>query len=427
MQNIEAPDKILVSRYAETANDLSSLRDDFPILKRNVHGKRLVYLDSAATTQKPQQVINALTDFYMTSNANVSRGIHALASEASEVYEGLRDKVAAFLGGVDRQGIVFTRNTTESINLIARSWGGAFLNPGDEILLTEMEHHSNILPWMMIARERGAEVRFAPITDDGLLDMTRFHELLSPKTRIVAVTHVSNVLGTINPVGEIIEAAHKNGSLVAVDGAQSVPHIPVDSQSMNCDFLSFSAHKMLGPTGIGVMYARPDILDTMPPFMTGGGMISEADFNSASRADIPHRFEAGTPDVGDAGTFSAAIDYLNAVGMDRIAAHERGLAVYALDKLQQFNNMHILGPDDINQRSGVITFYDPFIHPHDLSTILDFEGIAIRAGHHCAQPLMKKYGYSSTARASFYLYNTTDDVDRLIEGLKNARRYFGYG
>ncbi|MFC1730177.1 aminotransferase class V-fold PLP-dependent enzyme [candidate division KSB1 bacterium] len=406
--------------------DAAKIARDFPILNRTIHGKRLVYLDSAATSQKPLTVINALSSFYKTSNANIHRGIHTLSEESSNAYEFLRDTVADYIGGVDRSGVVFTRNTTESINLAARSWGSLNIKSGDEILITEMEHHSNLLPWMMLARSQEAHLKYVRVTDEGYLDMESFRENLTGRTKLVAVTMVSNVLGTINPIGEIIDEAHRQGSLVLIDGAQGLPHKSINARSLDCDFLAFSAHKMLGPTGIGVLYAKPEILEAMNPYQVGGGMISDVSYDDVAWAEIPYKFEAGTPNYADCAAFTAALEYLKKIGMDAVLDHEKALTEYALEKLSHFKDLRLLGPREVDNRAGVVTWHDKNIHAHDLSTILDMEGIAIRAGHHCVQPLLKKYGIPSTARASFYIYNTKDDVDALIDGLHYARRYLGY-
>lgn len=404
--------------------DVEIIRNDFPILSRKIKGSPLIYLDSAATTQKPASVINALSFFYRTSNANIHRGIHTLSEESTSAYEALRGKTVRFIGGSDSRSIVFTRNTTESINLVAWSWGRANIHSGDEIILTEMEHHSNIVPWIQLSKETGAILNYVQVTEDGYLDMDHYHKLLSKKTKLVTVALVSNVLGTINPVTEIIEAAHDFGAVTVLDAAQAVPHMKVDVLSMNCDFMAFSAHKMLGPTGIGMLYAKPEHLEKMEPMLGGGGMIKEVTLNNATWADIPWKFEAGTPNYADVIAFSSAIDYLEAIGMDAIREHEIELTQYALKELGSISDLRIFGPADARHKAGVITFYDNLVHPHDLSTILDESGIAIRAGHHCAQPLMRRYGVTATARASFYIYNNKEDIDALVKGIVQAREYF---
>ncbi|MBD3335968.1 MAG: SufS family cysteine desulfurase, partial [Candidatus Eisenbacteria bacterium] len=384
------------------------------------------YLDSAATSQKPAAVIDALSQFYASSNANVHRGAYTISAEATAAFEETRDRIARFLGGVDRRGVIFTRGTTESLNILAWAWGRRTLREGDEILLTEMEHHSNLVPWILVARETGARLRHIPVADDGTLQLERLDDLLTKKTRVVSVVHQSNVLGTINPVAEIVQRAKSVGALTIVDGAQSVPHMPVNVPELGCDALAFSAHKMLGPTGVGVLYARPDLLEAVEPLQGGGEMISEVRLDRATWRELPWKFEAGTPNVADVVAFQAALDYLENVGMESIASHGRRLAARARERLASLPFLQILGSADDGRRGGVISFLDRDIHPHDLATILDQKGIAIRAGHHCAQPLMRRFGLLATVRASFYLYNDMDDVEALIEGLKAAREYFGY-
>ena len=406
--------------------DVNSIRKDFPILKRKIKGNTIVYLDSAATTQKPSSVINALSFFYRTSNANIHRGVHTLSEESSSAYEALRLKTANFIGGVDERGIIFTKNTTDSLNLIAQSWGRANIKEGDEIILTEMEHHSNIVPWILLARETGAVLKYIEVTDDGYLDMESYYKILSDKTKLVSVTIVSNVLGTINAIPEIINAAHQYNAVTVLDGAQGIPHMKFDTPNSDCDFLAFSAHKMLGPTGIGVLYAKPEILNSMQPTVGGGGMIKEVRLDSATWADIPWRFEAGTPNYADVIAFSSAIDYLEKIGLDAVRAHEISLTESAIEQLKTIPKLKLFGPRNIKDRAGVVTFLDELIHPHDLSTILDSYGIAIRAGHHCAQPLMRRYNVPATARASFYIYNDMQDVDALVNGIRKAREFFKY-
>jgi len=406
--------------------DVAKVRKDFPILERRVHGKRLVYLDSAATTQKPQAVLDALVGYYSNYNANVHRGIHTLAEEATAAYEATRRQVAALIGCKDAQEIVFTRNTTESINLLAAAWGNRNLKAGDEILLSEMEHHSNLVPWILLARRTGARLRHIPITAEGKLDLSQMKRLLTSKTRIVAVTQLSNVLGTINPVGEIAEQAHRVGALIAVDGAQSVPHLPVNVEQLEIDFLSFSSHKMLGPTGVGVLWGKREHLEAMDPYMGGGEMIRKVELDSATWADVPQKFEAGTPNIAGVIAFRSAIDYLLALGLEQVRRHELELTGYALERLRSLGHLTLYGPEKPEERSGVLSFNDRDIHAHDLSTLLDHQGVAIRAGHHCAQPLMRILGVPATARASFYVYNDEDDMDALIEALQEARKYFGF-
>jgi cysteine desulfurase/selenocysteine lyase len=407
-----------------TTLDPRALRRSFPILARQVNGHPLVYLDNAATTQKPAAVLDALSDYYSTHNANVHRGVHTLAEEATAAYEACRARVARFVNAPEPRGVVIVRNATEAINLVARSLG-ATLAAGDEVLLSEMEHHSNLVPWIMLARERGVTLRHLPITDEGELDLAALPGLLSRRTRIVALTAMSNVLGTITPIAEIAEAAHRVGALMVVDGAQSVPHMPVDFRTSGADFLAFSAHKAYGPTGVGFLVARPELLERMEPVAGGGEMIREVRLDWASWNDIPHRFEAGTPNIADAAAFPAALDLLEGLGMEAVRAHERKLVAYALERLRALGWLELHGPLDPERRGGLVSFVDPEIHPHDLAQVLDERGIAIRAGHHCAQPLMRRLGVVATARASFAVYNDNDDVDALVDGLVAARRYFG--
>jgi cysteine desulfurase/selenocysteine lyase len=404
--------------------DPRKLRARFPILQRQVHGHPLVYLDNAATTQKPEAVLAALQRYYSTSNANVHRGVHTLAEEATAAYEACRGRVARFVNAPDERGVIIVRNATDALNLVARSWG-ATLVEGDEVLLSVMEHHSNLVPWILLARERGVVLRHLPITDSGELDMSALPGMLSRRTQIVALTAMSNVLGTINPIAELAEAAHKVGAVFVVDGAQSVPHMPVDFQALGVDFLAFSAHKAYGPTGVGFLVAKPELLERMEPVNGGGEMIRVVHLDSATWNDIPHRFEAGTPNIADAAAFPAALDLLEELGMEGVRAHERGLVGYALERLGSLGWLELHGPLDPARRGGLVSFVDPEIHPHDLAQVLDTRGIAIRAGHHCAQPLMRRLDVAATARASFAVYNDRDDVDALVDGLLAARKYFG--
>lgn len=405
--------------------DVRHIRQDFPILDRTVHGKPLVYLDNAATTQKPRQVIEALTTYYSRSNANIHRGLHTLAEEATASYEAVRQHVARFIGAASPRSVVFTRNATEAINLFAWSWGRSRLGAGDHILLTEMEHHSNLVPWQLLAKATGASLAFVPITDDGRLRLDELDRLLTPRTKLVALTHMSNVLGAITPVARVIEAAHRRGAVVLVDGAQSVPHMSVDVQRLNCDALAFSAHKMLGPTGVGVLYARETLLEAMDPFLGGGEMISDVQLTSSTWNDLPWKFEAGTPNIADVIAFGEALAYLEAAGMDAVRAHERELTAYAWTRLRRVDGLTLYGPPgDAEDRGGVISFNLEGLHPHDAGTVLDGEGIAVRAGHHCAKPLMRRLGLAATLRASFYLYNTREDVDRLIEAIRTVQNFF---
>lgn len=407
--------------------DPRALRADFPVLRRTVHGRPLVYLDNAATTQKPQAVIDALVQYYTTMNANVHRGIHTLAVEATEAYEASRSKVARFIGADGYGAVVFTRNTTESLNLVARSWGEANLRPGDEVVLTIMEHHSNIVPWQLVARKTGAVLRYVDIDEEGRLDLDEARALIGPRTRVVAVTHASNVVGTINPVAELAEMAHRVGALLVVDGAQSVPHMPVDVRAIGCDFLAFSAHKMLGPTGVGVLWARPGLLDAMEPFLGGGEMIAVVRPEESTWADVPHKFEAGTPNIADVIAFGAALDYLQRLGMDAVRAHERDLTALALERLAAVPGLTVYGPKDPEARGGVVSFSLEGVHPHDVATILDSFGIAVRAGHHCAQLLTRRLGQAATNRASFYVYNVPEEIDALVEALEHVLEVFRRG
>jgi cysteine desulfurase/selenocysteine lyase len=406
--------------------DPETIKADFPILGRTVHGKRLVYLDNAATTQKPESVILAIENYYRNYNANVHRGIHTLAEEATAALEGSRQKVAEFIGA-QSQEIVFTRNGTEAINLVAYSWGRKNLKRGDRIVLTQMEHHANLVPWIALSEEIGAELSYIPIADDGYLVLDELKEVISSATRLVAITQMSNVLGTINPLEEVVEIAHQRGALVLVDAAQSIPHLPVNVKELDADFAAFSAHKMLGPTGIGILYGKEHILQEMDPFIYGGNMINEVRYDSASWNELPWKFEAGTPNIAGAIGFSPALDYLAKLGMDAVRQHEMELTSYALERLNSLGSVQVFGPTTIEDRGSVVSFIDKNIHPHDMATILDSNGVAIRAGHHCAQPLMRRLGVVATARASFYIYNTRDDVDALVDAIKAARRYFGIG
>ncbi|HEY8418365.1 MAG TPA: cysteine desulfurase [Limnochordales bacterium] len=403
--------------------DARLIRRDFPVLEQMVNGRPLVYLDSAATAQKPRPVIEAVRRFFEEYNANVHRAIHALGERATAEYEEARRKVARFINAPAPRNIVFTKNATESINLVAYSWARGNLKPGDEILVSPIEHHSNLVPWQLAARATGARLRFFDVTPDGRLRLDNLEELISERTRLVAVTHVSNVLGTIVPVQEIVAAARRVGAVVLVDGAQSVPHMPVDVQALGCDFLAFSGHKMGGPTGIGVLYGREELLERMDPFLGGGDMISAVRLESSEWAELPYKFEAGTPPIAEAIGLGAAVDYLTGIGMDQVHAHERQLTAYARERLQQVPGVTIYGPEE---RGGLVTFNVGDIHPHDLATVLDQHGIAIRAGHHCAQPVMEWLGVPATARASFWIYNTEEDVDRLVEGLRAAKEFFGH-
>jgi cysteine desulfurase/selenocysteine lyase len=406
--------------------DVGRIREDFPILAETVNGKPLVYLDNAASTQKPTAVIDAVAEHYRHNNANVHRGIHELSNRATDAFDGARTRVARLFGIADEAELIWTRGTTEALNLIAYSWGFANLKPGDEILLSELEHHSNLVPWQLVAQRTGAKLRFLHIDGQGRLDLEPLDQVLTEKTKLVSLSHVSNALGTVNPVKEIAAKAHIVGALMVVDGAQSAPHLPVDVPSLGCDFYAFSGHKMCGPTGIGGLWARREVLEAMPPFHGGGDMIDWVDLESSTYAAIPHKFEAGTPNIAGAVGLAAAADYLAGIGREAILAHERALIAYAVERMGEIPDLRILGPKNLSERSGVVSFTLADVHPHDLATILDSEGVAIRAGHHCCQPLMKCLGVGSTARASFYLYNTPAEVDALVEALHKARGLFGY-
>ena len=404
--------------------DVGRIREDFPILGRRVYGKPLVYLDNAATSQKPRQVIEALVRYYEQHNANIHRAVHCLGEEATAAYEEARAKVARFINAPSPECIVFTRNTTEAINLVAHTWGRANVGPQADILLTQMEHHSNLIPWQRLAAEKGASLRYIGLTNEQTLELDGLDELMHDRTRILAVTHASNAVGTINPIGRLVEEAHRNGTTVLVDGAQSAPHMPVDVQAMDCDFFAFSGHKMLGPTGVGVLYARRELLDEMEPFLAGGEMIKRVTLEGATWNDVPWKFEAGTPNIADVIAFGVAIDYLTGLGMENVRAHEMEITDYAMRRLRQMEEVFIYGPPDVADRGGVVSFNYPDLHPHDIGTILDREGVAIRAGHHCTQPLMRILGVAGTARASFYVYNTLEEVDVLVEALGKARAFF---
>jgi cysteine desulfurase/selenocysteine lyase len=404
--------------------DVAAIRQDFPILHRRVHDKPLVYLDNAATSQKPRQVIQALVDYYEQTNANIHRGLHTLAEEATEAYEEARAKTARFIGAAGPDEILFTRNTTESLNLVAYTWAAENIGPGDEIVISTMEHHSNIVPWQWVAERQGAVLKYAEVSEDGTLDLAEIEQLVTPRTKLVSIMHVSSVLGTINPVREIARIAHKNGAVMMVDGAQSVPHMPVDVADLECDFLAFSSHKMMGPTGVGVLWGRRAILEQMRPFLGGGEMIEIVERQSTTYNVLPWKYEAGTPNIADVIAFGAAIDYLSEMGMDRVRAHEREITAYALDKIGSVSGVTIYGPKDAGQRGGVVAFTVDGIHPHDLGQVVDYDGVAIRAGQHCCQVLATSIGVPATARASFYVYTTPDEVDVLVAAIQSARDIF---
>ena len=400
-------------------NDAKKIREDFPIFRNNPD---LVFLDNASTTQKPQTVINTLSHYYENYNSNIHRGIYQIAEKATAAYEKTRDKVTEFIGAGDRRSIVFTKGTTESINLVANSWGGQNLNPGDEVLITEMEHHSNIIPWQLICERTGAKLTYIPINDDGTLDLSNPEKHFTNKTKIVCVIHQSNVFGTVNPITKIVKLAHEVGALVLVDGAQSTPHHRVNVSELNCDFFAFSGHKMMGPTGVGVLYAKPELLEAMNPFLGGGEMIRKVTLEGSTWNDIPWKFEAGTPNIAQVIGLGSAIDYINKIGWDTITNYENKLLIYAQDKLQSILGINIYG--SAKNKGAVISFNLENIHPHDVAHILDTYGIAIRAGHHCAQPIMKKLNVAATNRASFYLYNTLEEIDKLSEGLQKTVELF---
>lgn len=411
--------------------DIEKIRADFPILNEVFPGGNgrkipLVYFDNAATTQKPRQVIDALTNYYRHQNSNVHRAIHTLGERATEAYESSRKKVAQFINAPSERNIVFTRGTTEGINLVATAWGRKFIGEGDEIILSEVEHHSNLIPWQLLAAEKGAKLRFIPfIKKRGTLDISVLDNLLNERTRLIAVNHMSNVFGTINPVRGLIQKAHEHGIPVLLDGAQSVPHLPTDVQELDCDFLAFSGHKMCAPTGIGALYAKEKYLEEMNPYQGGGEMIRSVWLEKATWNEIPHKFEAGTPNIAGAVGLAAAIDYLTAIGMEKITRYEQKITTYALQKMKTLQKMRIFG--DSPFRGGAISFYLGNIHPHDMAQFLDNYGIAVRAGHHCAQPVMRKLGVPATTRASFYFYNTIEEIDFFVETLQKAQEFFGDG
>jgi cysteine desulfurase/selenocysteine lyase len=405
--------------------DTTHLRRDFPILSREVRpGVPLVYLDSTATSQKPASVLDAMTAYYELNNANIHRGVHTLAEEATAAYESARTRIARFVGAASPKEIIYTRNTTESINLVAQTWGRANLHAGDLVILTEMEHHSNLVPWQILASQLNLRLDFIPVTPEGLLDVDAYHHLLAQGPKLVSFTHMSNVLGTITPAREMIAAAHAVGAVTLLDGAQSVPHFPVDVRELDVDFLAFSAHKMCGPTGIGILYGKEKLLDAMPPFLGGGDMIKRVRLTSFVANDLPHKFEAGTPAIAEAIGFGAAVDYLVGVGMDAIAAHEHAITEYALERLEEIPGVWVFGPA-VEKKGGVASFTLEGVHPHDIAEILDKHGVAVRAGHHCAMPLHEKFGLPATARASFYLYNTFEEVDKLVMAIYDVKKIFG--
>jgi cysteine desulfurase / selenocysteine lyase len=403
--------------------DIYSIRNQFPILQREVKGRPLVYLDNAATSQKPQIVISALTEYYSGYNANIHRGIHTLAEEATAAFEATRETVRQFIGASSTDEIIFTRGTTEGINLVASSWGRANLQPGDEIIISTLEHHSNIVPWQMIAQEKGAVLKVVPITDDGEFIYTAFEQLLSAKTKFVSLVHASNALGVINPVKKVIDAAHAVGALVLIDGAQSSVHIDINVQDLHCDFFAFSGHKLYGPTGVGVLYGKQSILEAMPPYQGGGEMIREVSFSGTTYNDLPYKFEAGTPNIADVIGLKTALDFISGLGKAAIAQHEHKLLAYATAQLKDIPGLRIIG--DIEHKVSVVSFVMESIHPQDIGILLDNQGIAVRTGHHCTQPLMKRLGIPGTSRASFAVYNTTDEIDALVKGLYKVKKMLG--
>ncbi len=404
--------------------DIDAIRADFPILSRKINGQNLVYLDNAATSQKPKQVIAALTDYYEQTNANVHRGVHTLSIESTDDYELARTKVAKFINAPRPEEVIWTRNTSESLNLVSATWAEKNVGEGDNIVITVMEHHSNIVPWQQLAAKKNAELRYLAADEDGLLDVSNVDSIIDSRTKIVAATHMSNVLGTINPIAMLANQVHAVGGVILVDAAQSVPHMAVDVQELDADFLCFSAHKMLGPTGIGVLYGKYDLLDEMPPYMFGGDMILEVTYEDASWNHLPYKFEAGTPNIADAIATGAAVDYLSELGMDNVWQHEQELTAYAMEQILSLDNVKVLGPKNPCLRGGVISFIHDTIHPHDLGTALDQQGIAIRTGHHCAMPLVRSFDVVAAARASFYIYNTKSDVDALVNGINETEGYF---
>jgi len=411
-----------VHQIASSSVDWNALREDFPILRERAHGHPLIYFDSAATSQKPRPVIDALRHYYEHENANVHRGLHELSSRATEAYERSRQRVASYLNAASADEIVFTRGTTESINLVAHAWGGKFLRAGDVVLLTEMEHHSNLVPWQLLAERMGARLRFVPVRDDGRLALDQLASLLTPEVKLFAFTHISNSLGTINPVAELCQKARDIGVLTLVDAAQSAGHLPINVQELGCDFLAFSGHKMCGPTGIGALYGRGEILDSMPPWHGGGEMIVSVTLEKSAFKKAPHRFEAGTPNIAGAIGLAAAVDYIERIGRPAIFEHDAHLARYAAERLAELPGMRILGPTD--ERGALVGFVMEAAHPHDLTTFADQYGLAMRGGHHCNQPLMRRFGVPGTTRASFYFYNTIEEIDRMIEILRAAVHFF---
>jgi len=419
---VSEPKQVGAARQGAPGLDLKQIRADFPILAQNINGKNLVYLDNAATSQKPRAVINAITRYYEQINANIHRGVHTLSVRATEAHDNARLTVRRFINAADTREVIFVRGATEGINLVAQTYGRRHVGAGDEVLITAIEHHSNIVPWQILCEEKGAYLRVAPIDDSGELRLDEFEKLIGPRTKMVAVTHISNALGTVNPLREMVEIAHRKGVPVLVDGAQAVPHIPVDVQALNCDFYAFSGHKVYGPTGIGVLYGKRALLEAMPPYQGGGDMISSVTFEKTTYNHLPFKFEAGTPDIAGAIGLGAALEYIGGLGMELVAAHEHDLLAYATEVVGTLPGVRLIGT--ARKRAGVLSFVMEGVHPHDLGTILDREGIAIRTGHHCAQPVMERFEIPATARASFAVYNTNEEVDALAAGIRKAHEVF---
>ena len=406
--------------------DSEKIASDFPILKRKINNNNLIYFDNAATSQKPIQVIESITNFYTSTNANIHRGVHTLSMEATNLYDRAKERVAEFINSNDSESIIFTRGTTESINLVAETWGKANLDENSEIVITELEHHSNIVPWQELIKETNSKLKYIPIKQDGTLDLSNLGQIINSNTKLVSITHVSNGIGTINNIKNIIKKAKDVGAITLIDAAQSAPHMPIDVNELECDFLAFSGHKLLGPTGIGVLYGNKKLLEEMPAYQKGGDMILEVTYQKSSWADVPFKFEAGTPNIAGAVGLKSAIEYLMNLSMEEIRNHEIEITEYAYEKMMNINGIEILGPENIDERAGLISFNIPGVHPHDLGTFLDSKGIAIRTGHHCAMPLIKKLGSHSSARASFYIYNTKKEIDKFITEINNSMKYFNH-
>ena len=406
--------------------DSKTIASDFPILKRKINNNNLIYFDNAATSQKPIQVIESITNFYTSTNANIHRGVHTLSMEATNLYDRAKERVAEFINSTDSESIIFTRGTTESINLVAETWGRANLDENSEIVITELEHHSNIVPWQELIKETNSKLKYIPINKDGTLNLSNLEQIITSNTKLVSITHVSNGIGTINNIKNIIKKAKDVGAITLIDAAQSAPHMPIDVNELDCDFLAFSGHKLLGPTGIGVLYGKKKLLEEMPAYQKGGDMILEVTYQKSSWADVPFKFEAGTPNIAGAIGLKSAIEYLMNLSMAEIRNHEIEITEYAYEKMMNINGIEILGPENIDERAGLISFNIPGVHPHDLGTFLDSKGIAIRTGHHCAMPLIKKLGSHSSARASFYIYNTKKEIDKFITEINNSMKYFNH-